>query len=67
MSNQTVTQTHMLQLLETGDLIPVRDSEQQAAAQACFRGRLLGDMLDFQDNFVHSANAGAAAFRRQIF
>ena len=61
MTNQTVTQTHMLQLLVTGDLVPVRDSEQQAAAQAFLRGRLLGDMLDFRDDFVHSANVGAAA------
>ena len=67
MTNQTDTQTHMLQLLVTGDLVPVRESEQQAAAKAFFRGRLLGDMLEIHDDSTHCADVGTAASGHQKF
>jgi hypothetical protein len=64
MNKQTATQTHTLQLLETGELVNADESHQPEAAQAYFRRRLLGYMGELQvDSLVITQSASAASGR----
>ena len=64
MNNQTETHIHTCLLLNTGELISMREAEQRAAAEANFRSRLLGTAHKYHDYFVNTYEATTAAARR---
>ena len=67
MYNQTTSQTQTLRLLETGELVPVHESEQQEAAQAYFRSRLLNEGLMDQRNTMDNSQIASTAVGRNKY
>ena len=57
MNDQTETHTHMLRLLDTGELVTMHETRQREAAQAYFRSRLLSEILELQNNLTDTSHA----------
>ena len=67
MNNQTETQTHMLRLLETGELVTMHETRQREAAQAYFKSQLLSEVLELQNNLTDSSHAALTAVGHRKF
>ena len=67
MNDQILKHADTLQLLETGELITEREYRQREAAQAFFRTRLLGEVLELQNDLMNITHAANTAVGRRKF